>query len=84
MRYFLFFSQVVVIGVVTSAVTPHSRRTSLARMTFILCGLVTINMGSANKINTIMYNEKKIMSNFIANSIIFYFNDSSPLTSTLT
>lgn len=43
---FLFFIHNVVTGVVVSAFTPHSRRTSLPRMTFMFCGLVTIIIGS--------------------------------------
>lgn len=46
---FLSFIQLVVTGVVTSAFTPHSKRTSLPRMTFILCGLLTIKVGSEKK-----------------------------------
>ncbi len=33
-------------GVVASALTPHSKRTSVPRLTFILCGLLTMTVGS--------------------------------------
>lgn len=43
---FLSFTQEAVTEVVASAFIPHSKRTSLPRITFMFCGLVTINVGS--------------------------------------
>lgn len=43
------FIHVVVTEEVASALTPHSKRTSVPRMTFMFFGFVTIDVGSEKK-----------------------------------